>query len=117
MRDDPAFLEGGLDDELLGLAHHDGLLVQLADAARLAEGGTDAAGEFGEVAVHGKKLVRPLEVALEDGEVLVGDEVAERTSGTVAEGRAAVLAALDLRLQVSEREGLLNSCLRSSAGR
>ena len=108
MRDDPAVLEGGLDDQLFALADHHGLLVELADAAGLAKCGTDAGRELREVAVDAEEFVGALQVAGRDGAVLVRDEIAERTPRAMAEGKSAALAALDLRLEVFKGEELLD---------
>ena len=81
---------------LLGLPHHHGLLVQLVDAARLAEGRADAGGELREVAVDAQQVVGAAVVAVGHGAVLVGDKVSEGASVGVAEGLAAVAAARGL---------------------
>lgn len=100
---DPAVRESRLDDVLFRLADHHRLLVQLVDAARLAERGADPGGELREVGVHAQELVGPLVVAFRDGLVLVRHQVAQRAAVAVAEGLPAVHAAGDLLADVLRR--------------
>ena len=101
---DPAVRESGLDDVLFRLADHHGFLVELVDAARLAEGGADAGGELREVGMPAQKFVGAMVVAVRDGAVLVGDEIAERATVGMAEGLPAVHAARDLLADVVRRK-------------
>ena len=98
-RHDPAVRERRLDDALLRLADHDGLVVKAVYAARFAERRTDAGSKFREIRVCGQKPVRPLPVALGYGAVLVGHEVPEGTRVGVAKRLAAVHAAECLPLE------------------
>ncbi len=101
---DPAPLESGVDDELLALADHDRLLVEVAHTARFAQGRTDPRGEFREVAVDAQEFVGAADVAFGHGAVFVRHEIAEGAAGAVAEGHAAVLAAFQLGFDVLERQ-------------
>ncbi len=97
---DPAVRKGRVDNELFRLAHHNRFFVELANATRFAKGRANARREFGEVAILREEFVGAAHVALEDGAILVGDEIAEWTARAMAEGDAAVLAAFDLCLQI-----------------
>jgi len=87
--EDPPVRKGGFDDELLALADHHRFFIELMGAAGFAQRRTDSGGELREVAVDGEQIVRLAEVAAGDGSVLLGDEVPQRTSETVAEGDCA----------------------------
>ena len=99
MRHNPAVIEGGLDDALLRLSHHDGLFVELVYTRSLAQSWADARGEFGEVGVLAKEIVGAFPVALRHGAILVGNKIPERAAVGMAEGLAAVHAARGLFLQ------------------
>ena len=108
MRHDPAVIEGGFDDALLRLSHHDGLFVELVYTRSLAQSWADARGEFWEVGVLAKEVVGAFPVALRDRAVLVGNEVPERAAVCMAEGLAAVHAARGLFLQFVVGKGPLD---------
>ena len=96
----PALGKCSFDDQLLGLPNHHRFFVKLPDATGLAQRGAYPRSELREVAVDGEKLVCAAEIALHDGMVLVRNEVPQRTSGSVAEGDAAVLAAFCLLVRL-----------------
>ena len=96
--DDPALLEGAVDDRELYLLDGHRLVVYGEDAGGLARGGAEHPRELGEVvglvqAVDGLPPVLPV-----DEVVPVGDQVPQRAAG-VAEGHAAVHAARGLALE------------------
>ena len=64
--------------------------------------------DFREVGMSAQKFVGAMVVAVRDGAVLVGDEIAERTAKAMAEGNAAREAAFDLWLDVFGRERSLD---------
>ena len=88
-----AFAESGFDDGGFVLADGDGRVdAEFQDAALFAQGGADAAGEFGEVIGAGQYLVGLVPVALPEGILELGRTIAQR-AGPMAEGHAAVHAA------------------------
>jgi hypothetical protein len=95
LRRDPAFFPALVDDGAFDrLDGHRGV-DNVDRAAGLARGGTDAAGEFGEVVGGVKVLQRLQPIALVDEIVPVGDLVVHRAA-VVAVGHAAIHAACRL---------------------
>ena len=102
-RDDPALVEGAVDDRDLDLLDRDRVaLADLEHAGGLARRGAELAGELGEV-VRRVQLVDRLAPAVAVDEVVpVRDQVAERAA-VVAERHAALHAARALLLELRHR--------------
>ena len=105
---DEALLECHLCDGGLVLAVGGWLVVEAVEhAGLLAEGGTDAAGKFGEGVGGVQQAVGQFPVAFIQRIVPFGRLVAQRT-GPVAEGHATVHAARGLQLAFARGERLLH---------
>src|SRR4029078_13456246 len=94
----PALVESAVDDVFLDVLDRDRIVVDVEDARLLARGGTDAAGELGEVVGRVQPVDRLAPAAAVHEVVPVGDDVPERTA-LVTEGDAAIHAARALALQ------------------
>ncbi len=100
---DPALLEGAVDDGVLDLLDRDRVaLLYLEHARRLARRRAQAAGELGKVVGRVQLGDRVLPAIAVDEIVPVGDQVPERAA-VVAEGNPAVHAAGALLAQVLHR--------------
>src|SRR5204863_3000765 len=93
--DDPARVEGAVDDGELDGLDGDGVVVDPENAGPLAGRGTEGPRELREVVGRVEAVDRLPEVVVVDEVVPVGDQVAERAP-LVAKGNAAVHAARSL---------------------